>query len=818
MPHISVLMEDLWRDFVGAWKTLLRSPGFSGSAVLALALGIGANVTVFSFLNVLMLRPLPVKDPDQLIQLLHQYPGDPRLNGFSFQTYEHIRDHNQVLSGLIALSRSTVFARQAGEDAEKLTAEVVNGDYFPTLGMEATRGRLLNSQDDRPGSIPTAVISYAWWTSRFQRNPEVMGMTLLLDSVPVTIVGVAPRRFVGLETGTPSSIWISHATEAQVHPGRRPGAGILGRLRPGASIETATADLERLYRNSFSEEDLARDPNWRRAQFFVESARSGLGRLQEVFRKPLRFLMIAAGMLLLLTCTNVAGLLLAQGISRQKERSIQTALGAGTVQLARTLLAEAVLLSAAAAIAGTIAAHLGTQALAVMLASGREHERVELFVEPDGTVLLFVIGLMLFTCLLAWAIPLWQTLHAAPADALRNIKSVGMGRRSAITSKLLVAGQVSVSVALLVTASLLLQHVWNLSNAGLGFNPEHLVLVSLDPAGSGYNRSQLAQIHHELASRLSAIPGVESAAFTAATPISGAGASRFVSVEGYEEEREQRRYVSLNWVGPGFLGTYQIPLITGRDFVDRDRVNPVVVLVNQSFARHYFGAENPVGRRLHFDGDQQTYEVIGLVGDTKFTELREAPPRTCYLMAFHPDHVVGNTWSIRSTASLGQLLPTLHQVIKDAAPGIKQSRVTTMATQMDAAIVPERMIASIAGAFAATGLALTVVALFSLLSYTVTRRVNEFGVRMCLGASPYQCGLLVVSSSTRVVLVGVAVGAGLAVGVNHFATRFVGDLPFQSATPFVLAGLVLLTASITASAWPVYRAARVSAAEAIRAE
>lgn len=818
MPRIGILLEGIWRDFARAWKTLLRSPGFSGAAVLALALGIGANATIFSFLNVLILRPLPVRNPDELVQMLHQYPGDPRLNCCSFQAYEHFRDHNEVLSGLIAVSRSSVSVRQAGEDPEQLTAEVVNGDYFSTLGLEAARGRLLGREDDLPGSGPVAVISDAWWASRFQRDPEVLGMSLVMDSVPVTIVGVAPRRYHGLDVGTRSSLWISYATEAQVHPGRGHGATMLGRLKPGVSIATATADLERLYRNSFTEANLARDPNWLRAQFFVESARSGTGRLQEVFSRPLRFLMIAAGMLLLLTCTNVAGLLLAQGISRQKERSIRTALGAGAAQLARALLAEAVLLSGAAALAGTFAAHLGAQALAAMLASGRERDRVELALEPDGTVLLFVIGLMLLTCLLAWAVPLWQTLRTAPADALRSAKSVGVSKRGSMLSRVLVAGQVSASVALLVAASLLLQHVWNLRNAGLGFNPGHLVLVSLEPVGSGYNRAQLAQIHQDLSSHLTAIPGVQSAALSGATPISGAGASRFVSVEGHQEDREQRRYVSLNWIGPGFLETYQIPLIAGRDFSYRDRANPSVVLVNQAFSRHYFGAESPIGEHLRFDGDERTYEVIGLVGDTKYTELREAPPRTCYLMAFHPDHVVGNNWSIRSGVSLGQLLPELRRVIQDIAPGIKQSRVTTMAAQMDASIVPERMIASIAGAFAAAGLALTAVALFSLLSYTVSRRVNEFGIRMALGARPHQCGLLVLGSSMRVVLLGLAVGAGLAAGASHLAARFLEDLPVQDATPFALAGLVLIAATLAATAWPVYRALSVNPTEAIRME
>ena len=817
--EIPILLELLWRDLRSSIRTLQRSPGFTLAAVLTLALGLGANTAIFSLLHVVLLRPLPVRNPGELVQILHQYPDDPRVYGFSFETFESFRDHNQVLSELIATSPLTLHVRSDGEAPEEMQAAAVDGSYFSALGMHSARGRFIQQEDDQADATPVAVLSHAYWESRFHRDASVVGRQLQTDGSSITIVGVAPSGFFGVSLGREPQFWIPLSAVAQIHPaGRRPGLGMLGRRKPGVSIERAQADLERLYRNTYSPADLARDPNLRKMKFFVEPAPNGIGEIRDRFGNALTFLMAAAWLLLILACANVASLLLAHGASREREWAVAASLGAGPIHFIRRTLMESAILSAFSVALGLIAAHFGAKALIAIIESARAFERVRLSISFDAPVFLFAIAVAAGNALFFSTFPVWRALKMEPASTLRSARTMGENPQKHLLGKTLVVAQVAVSVILLAAATLVAQRLSHLRSVGLGFAPENLLLLSLNPSGSGLSDEQRALAFERFGTELQALPGVHSASLSGATPTSGAGAGRFVTVEGFAEEREQRRYVSLNWVAPNFFETYGTPLIAGRTFSPSDRTASTTILVNQSFANHYFPAGSPIGEHLRFDGDTITYEIIGLVGDAKYLELRESPPRTCYLMAFQRDRVVGNQWTIRTHVSPIDIVPQLRDLVAQSLPNVSIQKITTMSAQMDATIVPERMIALISRSFAIVGLTLATVGLFGLLSYSVARRVNELGIRMALGASPGNCGRLVVAATLKLVCLGWAIGVAITIWARGLAASLLPDLPLEDPRPILIAGLALVAAAALATVWPVRRASRVDPIAAMRSE
>ena len=544
----------IWQDVRYALRIMRRSPGFTAVALLSLALGIGANTAIFSLIDSIMLRMLPVPQPEQLVELLNRYPGEPRGNWFSFASYEHYRDKNHVLSGLTGSATSLLHVRPEGREQETRELETLDGQYvlgnfFEVLGVKPAMGRLIG-----PGDSSAAVVSWPYWKSRFNLDPSILGRRVMVDGVPLTIVGVAPPEFCGLLVGYKPQIWALASPSMQL--------ALIGRLKPGVSIEQARAEMGVLYQFTIEERARAsKDSQVRHMKIEVEPAGAGFAALRDRFEKPLMVLMSVVGLLLLLACVNLASMLLARGAARQREMAVRVSLGAGRFRIVRQVLTESLLLSTAGALAGIVLAYFGASVLVRILSSGRQPpglpSAIEIPVGIDAHVLLFTAGMALVTGLIFGLAPAWKAI-ASPASSL--------GKSRPSWGKTLVVAQVALSVVLLSGAGVLVRYLWSLRNLDLGFTRDHVLLVSLDPGRSGYDAQRLSRGYQELLSRFEAIPGVRSATLSGTTPINGAGASGLANVEGHPEPAENRRYVAINWVAPRFFETFGTPFLAGRDF------------------------------------------------------------------------------------------------------------------------------------------------------------------------------------------------------------------------------------------------------------
>lgn len=832
-------VESAWQDVRYAVRTLGRSPVFTAVVVATLALGIGANTAIFSVLNAVMLRPLPVSQPEQLVELLSVYPGEPRTHLFWWRHYEHYRDRSQTLSDLVAVAGSRFTLAGEGLDPEAVDGEFVSGNFFTALGLRPALGRLIAPDDDRLGSptASSAVVSWSYWTNHLHADPAVVGKVLTLNNVPTTVVGVAPKAFTGLQVGISPALWVPAAMEPLTQrPSRRVDGtltvGIVGRLKSGLTMAEALAEMRVL--DSYRIEDVGKvrqsAASIRDMSIELAPASAGFAALRDRFATPLVVLMGVVGLLLLIACTNVASLLLARGAARQQEMALRVSLGAGRLRLVRQVLSEAVLLAAMGSLVGLAVAAVGAEALARTLLSGREflrlQEPVELQVQPDLQVLLFTATVAVLTALMFGAAPAWRAANSAPASSLRAPGAAGETRRRRVYGSALVVAQVALSVVLLSAAGVFVQHLARLRNQDLGFVRESLLLVTLDPSNSGYAREQLFMPYQRVVSRMAEIPGVRSATLSSVTPISGAGASRFIKVEGFDEPADARRYVPINWVGPRYFETFGTPLVAGRDFAFADRGGPPVAIVNQSMARYYFGDKNPIGGRFQLVGPSnsgitgappdQVYEVIGLVADAKYLDLREAPPRTIYLNGFQEPRMFANQFALRTTGSAAAVASEVRRLIREDLKTVPVSSIRTMDDLIDASVVPERTIAALSSVFGVLGAVLAALGLYGLLAYTVARRTNEIGIRIALGATQSNIARMVTRSALGLVGAGLVLGVPLALLGRRAASRAVTDLPVDAAWPFVLATATMLVVGLAAALVPARRASRVQPVEALR--
>jgi predicted permease len=829
------VVETTWQDVRYAARMLRRSPGFTAVAVVSLAFGIGANTAIFTLINTLMLRSLPVSHPEQLVELLSRYPGEPRMSSFGWRHYEHFRDHNQSFSDLLAVSRARFQVTAQGLEPETIDAEYVSGNFFTALGVRPALGRIIDGRDDRLASATaaSAVVSWSYWINELDADPAIVGKALVVNGVPATIIGVAPREFFGLQIGGRPSLWMPAAIEPTLQtPSRRMdgtlGVGMLARLRPGVTIERALAEMRVLDR--YRLEDFAKSRSAAFARDFtieLEPATAGFAALRDRFAASLLVLMVVVAVLLLIACTNVASLQLARAAARQHEMALRVSLGAGRVRLVRQVLTESILLSALGGLIGVALASVGAATLVRTMLSGREFlrmPRIEIQTQPDVQVLVFTATVAMLTALLFGAAPAWYALTSAPASSLRASGAAGETRKRRLFGKGLVVAQVALSVLLLSTAAVFVQHLSRLRNQDFGFERSSLLLVTLDPSKSGYRSEQLFSPYQNLLGRLEGLPGVRSVTLSGVTPISGAGASRFVEVEGFQEAAEARRYLPLNWVGPRYFETFGTPLLAGREFAFSDRSGPPVAIVNQTMAHYYFGDRNPIGGRFRFvgpsnsggTGPSQMYEIVGVVGDAKYLDLREVPPRTIYLNAFQEPRMFASRFALRTTGRPGAVTSEVRRIVREELKTMSVAEVTTMDDLVDASVVLERVIATLSSFFGGLGASLAALGIYGLLAYTVTRRINEIAIRIALGAARSDISLMVFRGALGLVCAGVMIGVPLALLSHRAAGRVVTDLPPDNVWPAVLATGAMFAIAFVAAYGPACRAIRVKPVEALR--
>jgi putative ABC transport system permease protein len=812
-------VETCWQDLRFAARTLRKSPSFTAVAVLTLALGIGANTAIFSIINGLMLRTLPVRDPVRLVELLHQYPGEPAFNGFSWDAYRIMRDGNHVFSDLIVGSLNFVTVRADKLQPQTVFVGSVGETFFQALGVRHAAGRLIGPEDVHMGyHSPVAVISWSFWKSRFDLDPGIIGNKIVVADAPVTIIGVTQQGFYGLSEEAQQDIWLP----ISLGPSTGGGFGLLGRLKPGVSMEQARAEMAVLFQAATDRPDA--DPFVRRMKLCIEPAGNGITTpLTQMLSTPLTVLMATVGLLLLLACANLAGLLLARGASRQHEMAVRACLGAGRSRLLRQTLTESLLLSLVGCAVGIFVAYFAAHALIRVFASGRfvmiAPVHFDALTKPDSHVLLFTGAIALLTVLLCGAVPAMSASNTAPAPALQQASRIGESKSRRLFGKGLVASQVALSLVLVSAAGLFVGYLSHLRNLNLGFERDNLLLVTLDFAHSGYNPAQFAQLSQELVMRLDAVPGVSSATFSSMSPMEGPGAASFAFGEDHPENRTQ---VSINYVAPAYFETYGTPFLAGRDFSARDEAGSPVAIINEGAARDCFGNENPIGRHITLSHitmtkGERTYEVVGLVRDAKYNDLQQRAPSTIYADLLQQDFI-GSQLAIRTRIDAGGVASAVRQTEGAVLKTVPIVRIMTMNEQIDSSIVPQRLIAMLSAGFGALGALLAAIGLYGLLAYAVARRTHEIGVRMALGATRGIVVRNILRDALWMVCAGLALGAPLAFWGKRVAASLIPDLPVASPLPIVVAAAIMIAVGLIAAYLPARRAMRVDPMVALRYE
>ena len=808
----------LWNNIRYTLRLMRRSPGFTAAAVLSLALGIGANTAIFSLFYTIVLRHLPVEHPEQLVELVIDSPDELHWAGYwAWENYEYFRDHNRVFSGVTGMSFDNLASvHTPGSELETLIRENVPGNYFQMLGLTPAAGRLIGPEDvPVSGSGNVAVVSWSYWNRRFHRDPAIVGKRLFYNGALKTIIGVAPRDYVGPRVGSRTDLWI---------PVKNDSLTMLARLKPGVTIENAQAQIAVLYRALLAQESERRWNLRQGTRIELVPAAAGLVRVRDQYGKPLMLLLAVVGLLLLLACINLASLLLARAAGRRREIAVRVGLGANRRHLVGQMLTEAIVLSLAGALSGILFAHFATGLLVRIMASGRAFEHIDIQVQPDLPLLLFTTGIALLTGLLFGLAPAWHVFRFAPESDLRQSGKGSDTRLWRLLGKGLVTTQVALSIFLVVAAAIFLNHLSRLRNFDLGFSGDRVLLVTLDSTRSGFKPEQLAALYQTLLPRLEAIPGVLSASISGCTPLEGCGSpGRYMSAEGHVEPSARRQRTAVTFVAPRYFETLGIPLLAGRDFTFQDAGRRRVAIINQTMARRYFSGIDPIGKHIMVDrnskpgwfGSNQPYEIVGLARDVKAFELRDPPYPTAYFNMFQENQLMDH-FALRTVHDPAFLSATVQRIMRSNLRTVPLIEVTTLAAQVDSNIVPERLIATLSQFFGLLGAALAGIGLYGLLAHTVVRRTREFGIRMAVGATARDVISLVLRDALEMLCGGMAVGIALVLLTRPLLVSLIQDLRPDMTEALVLGGCIMIGVALVAAYVPVCRAIRVDPTVALR--
>ncbi len=845
---------------------LAKNPAFAAVAVLSLALGIGANTAIFSLIDAVLLKMLPVQNPHQLVLLdwaSHGWPNDimhglsgnmnqdksGRLTStsFSYPAYEQIRAGNQVFSSVLALAGngSELNVGYNGEPRWS-QGQLVSGTFFPTLGVQPVLGRVLTPDDDRIGASAVAVISYGYWQRRFGRDPAILGRTITVNGVPVSIVGVGPPEFYGVQPGRAVDVWLSLHTQPQVEPRWSegpPGAAslfeardnwwvlIMGRLKPGVSQQQVRAELDVILQQSMAAEVKPTTKAETVPHLGVESGSKGLDYLRGEFSEPLFILMTVVGLVLLIACANVANLLLARAASRQKEIAVRLAIGAGRWRLVRQLLTESVLLAALGGVVGLVLAFWGTDLLVALMASGRD--AFSLSVTPSPRVLAFTAAVSLLTGVLFGLSPALRSTQVDLTPALKEsagtLLGVTQGKRGLRLGlgKTLVVTQVALSLLLLVGAGLFVRTLTNLENVNAGFDQRNLLLFGIDPTQDGYKGQRLVGFYQELTRRIKSLPGVHSVTMSTSTLIGGGVSINSVSIPGYTPKPGQKNAVGeleayFNRVGPNFFETLGIPLALGRTIGEGDtEAAPKVAVVNQTFARQFLSGGNPVGRRIGF-GDEKTAgdtEIVGVVGDAKYSDLRREVPPTVYVPCLQDLKWLGPiNFEVRTVGDPMQMASAVRRVAQDLDSNLTLYQIRTQVDQINMSLFQERLFARLTSFFGMLAALLACVGVYGIMAFAAAQRTREIGIRMALGASRGGILGMVLRETCLLVAIGIAIGILVALGASRLISTLLFGLKPTDPLTISVAALLMVAAAVFAGYVPARRATKVDPMVALRYE
>jgi predicted permease len=948
-----VWLEQLWQDVRYGMRVLGKSRGFTAVAVLTLALGIGANTAIFSLIDAVMLRSLPVENPKELVVLKWSARNAPDIHGinswgdcptdlrhgvrdltgcsFSEPMFREIAKTN-VFSGTTAFANTGSLNLTGNGPATVIYGQLVSGDFFRTMGLKAELGRLLDANDDTPSAAPVTVLNYGYWQSAFGGSRDVIGRTIELNSVPFTIVGVVEQRFTGITPGSDYNVWVPLSFGPRINPQQKVQDAqgvhnrqedvafwwltIVGRLKPGTPLAQAQATVSGVFRNEtlhgsvplFHSGDTAEAPASLTAapagggvrsnitygaapsdakapggapsavpvspgnqpimmaapqaaqaapkggahasevasgsgtsskvddnpEVTLAYAQTGLTGSRSHFSDPLYFLMLAVGIILLIACANVAGLMLARAAARQKEMAVRLALGAGRARIVRQLLTESVMLSLLGGALGILFAYWGAHAI-IAFVSKNQTRPLGFATGVDLRMLGFTAAVSLLTGIIFGIAPAFRSVRINLTPTLKEGEgsSTGSGHSGGkwfSVGNALVVAQVALAVVVLVGAGLLVRTLENLRRVDLGFDAHNILIFGINPSLSGYQGAQLNSLYRDLQGRFAETPGVRSASYSMMPLLSNGLMITMFHWPGTPED--QKTESDVLGVGPNFFETLNIPFLSGRGFNATDfeiaaansgsspTAAPTPVIVNQTFVEKYVGKENPLGKRFGESAGEANgmassgYEIIGVVRDAKYNDLR----REIHAMMYHPQNVGGAAFELRTAADPQAILPAIRKAVSEVNPNLPLYNVTTQSEAIDRLLFQERLVARLSGFFGVLALVLACIGLYGLLSYEVSRRTREIGIRIALGAQPQGVLRLVLRQGIALALAGAAIGIVVALGVTRYLSPMLfGVRAYDPLTIGAVAGLLALVA-LAACFIPARRATRVDPIIALRYE
>jgi predicted permease len=821
-----ILLDAIRQDLRFAFRTYAKNRGFAAVAILTLAIGIGANTAIFTLIDSLILRWLPVAQPQQLVQIKILRRDLPPAESFSYPVTRVLSDQSSaVFSGLFG-SATTSFVVGPAEAPTRARGAWVTGAYFDTLGVRAARGRLLARADDQTGAPPAVVITEAYWARAFDRDPDIVGRLVAIEGVQVPIVGVSAGPFGGVDVGEDADLTLAVAVVPQVVPDQSmlldtstTWLHILARPRDGVLRSQAQTALALAWPRVVEQAGVSSDAAVRRRTvgtgLQVVSGGTGWTFLRDQFEDPLFVLMALVGLVHLLACANVANLLLARVSVRRREIAIRLAIGASRGRIIHQMIVESLLLSMAGAATGTGLAWFVERSLIDMLSAGRRAPIV-IDLTPHWHVLAFTVVTAVVTGAVFGLAPAWQAIRSRSAPALTTAVTTGT-RRPGLAASLVIA-EVALSLLMLVGAGLFVQTLQNLRALDAGFSRNGVLLADLDVSKKA-NGPQLSALSDDLTRDVGRLPGVTTTSLSLMTPLVGGGINQPVKVNGLPVGDPSPYF---NAIGPQYFSALGTRLIEGREFLPGDSTGgPLVAIVNRAFVRRYLGARPALGQRLSVRIVNSDAAIVGVVQDAAYETLREPPPPTVYmpLAQVVGPRRVGNsvTLIVRVAGDTGTVAGTLERSLQRRFPGAPV-RVRTLSGQIDRSLIRERLMARLAGSLGIVALILAGIGVFGLLAYTVASRTHEIGVRIALGASRNGILWLVIGDAIRLMTIGVAVGLPVAWAASRLTASLLFGLKATDALTMIGAVALLLTVAVVAAALPAHRAIRVEPVVALRHE
>ncbi|MGH9851103.1 MAG: ADOP family duplicated permease [Blastocatellia bacterium] len=829
-------LETIWQDLRYALRMLRRNLGFASVAVLSLALGIGANTAIFSLIDTVLLKMLPVKNPEQLVFLERGDvpPGPQRSLSPAF--FEQARAQRDTLAGVCTFVTHPRVNVALDGQAEVANAQRVTGGFFAVLGVNPLLGRTITEDDDKvPGAHPVVVISYRYWRRRFASDPAIVGKTISLNGSPFTIIGVTPPEFFGAVVGEAPDLWAPWMMLAQLSPGssieqysNNPLYPVLARLKPEVSEQQARTLLTGLLRQTALEEIGIEIELWsperqqalRQQNIALIPASRGFGgfaSLRMRFSEPLRILMAVVGLILLIACANAANLSLARATARRKEIAVRLALGASRFRLIRQLLTESLLLAGLGGALGLLFAWWSSHFLLALVASGRNP--VSLNVTLDARVLTFTVAASLLAAILFGLAPAWRATDVDLTPALKDSSRSAEGGARLGLGKSLVVMQVALSLSLLIGAGLFVRSLGKLYTLDAGFKKENILLVSTDARMIGYQGKQVAALHQRLLERFKTIPGVRSASLGWAGLLSENWIKNLgtLHVQGQPAPPGAPKRPHIVGVGPDYFETVGMTILRGRSFTARDfdRESSQAVIVNEAFARDYFGEADSIGQRFGYNEAGDSHEIVGVVKDTKHSSLRETTQGAFYTPGFGQRDM---TFQLRTAADPTRIIAAVRQAAREIDANLPLYNIKTLATQVDESLAQERLISTLSSCFGLLSLLLAGIGLYGILAYAVSQRTREIGIRIALGAQPGAVLRMVLRQGLILTLLGVGFGLAASLGATRLLASQLFDITPTDPVAFIAVPILLLIVALLACFVPARRATKVDPLIALRNE